>query len=167
MYQDADYDHNEMLKLISRYRRGQYVPKTRAQLQANPSIPAQLRRLPSGEIQLKIPLGAKNVKAQVQAIRKALGRRVKSAVIVGGKIAGRLVNPEGWKWQGPWVVLVKSQSGEAINSLSATFPTESAARIYRSNLISRGLHRGRVLELLHNTGTNKPGGVKVVSSKSY
>ena len=50
----------------------------------NPAIPAQLRRLPSGEIQLKIPLSAKNVKAQVKAIRKALGRSVKSAVVIGG-----------------------------------------------------------------------------------
>ena len=66
-----------------------------SQTKANPhrSIKAHLRRLPSGEIQLKIPLSAKNVKAQVQAIRKALGRRVKSAVIVGGKIARKMTNP--------------------------------------------------------------------------
>ena len=70
--------HPEVAKL-RRYQRYPFaLPKQ------NPStIKAHLRRLPSGEIQLKIPLSAKNVKAQVQAIRKALGRRVKSAVVTG------------------------------------------------------------------------------------
>lgn len=77
-------------------------------------------------------------------------------------------NPAKAYWQFPWVVLVKSQStGEALSSISAGFPTEQDARIYRSQIVSRGLHRGRILELLHNTGTNQPGGVKVVSSKVY
>jgi hypothetical protein len=66
------------------------------------------------------------------------------------------------------VVLIKSQStGEADGRLSQGFSTEGKARLYMAKLVTRSLHRGRTLELLHNTGTNVPGGVKSVSSRSY
>ena len=58
------------------------------------SIPAQIRRLPSGEIQLKLSLKGKGAKAQAQAIRKALGKRVKSAVITGKKIVRKVLSPK-------------------------------------------------------------------------
>ena len=64
----------------------------------NPSsIRAQVRRLPSGLIQLKIPLRSQNpssVAEAMQAVRK-LGRRVKSAVVIGGtKVRSYITKPK-------------------------------------------------------------------------
>ena len=67
------------------------MAKKRKQKCSNPeskSVPAQIRRLPSGEIQLKLSLKGKGAEVQAQAIRKALGKLVKSAVITGAKNPG-------------------------------------------------------------------------------
>lgn len=58
--------------------------------QENPGLRAQVRRLPTGEIQLKIPLtrNPASLKQAMKAVKK-LGRRVKSVVVTGMKRAKR------------------------------------------------------------------------------
>jgi hypothetical protein len=76
-------------------REGKRFRKLYPEEAQNPGLRAQVRRLPSGEIQLKIPLKSQNpasLKAAMQAVRK-LGRRVKSVVMVTGNNGGRLHNP--------------------------------------------------------------------------
>jgi len=67
-------------------------------------------------------------------------------------------NPSKAYWQYPWVVITKP-----FEALSAGFSTEKQARSYTRKLNARSVY----WELLHNTGTNDPGGVKSISSKSY
>ncbi len=55
--------------------------------EANPGIRAQVRRLPSGQIQLKIPLGRQNPQEVVRGLKRVLGRRVKAAQMIGGTCA--------------------------------------------------------------------------------
>ena len=66
-------------------------------MKTTPSIRAQVRRLPSGQIQLKIPLRSQNpasVAEAMQQVRK-LGRRVKSAVVIGGtKVCSYVSRPK-------------------------------------------------------------------------
>ena len=53
----------------------------------NPSsIRAQVRRLPSGQIQLKIPIGrSENPHGVIDQLKKLFGKRVKAVEMVGGK----------------------------------------------------------------------------------
>ena len=129
------------------------------------SIRAQVRRLPSGQIQLKIPIGrSENPHSVIAQLKRVFGNRVKAVEMTGGKNR----NPGGKKyWQFPWSVVVDSGSVGMTEALSRGFNTEKQARAYIRQLKTRSLHLGRALQLLHNTGTNAPGGVKVVSSKSY
>ena len=84
---------------------GQVLPPTN-----NPALRAQVRRLPSGEVQLKIPLSRNpaSLKAAMKAVRK-LGRRVKSVVVTGMKRGKRHWNPNAR----PFYTIKKSDIGKA------------------------------------------------------
>ena len=96
-----------------------YPSKARAQAalkawkvekQQNPEvgIRAQVRRLPTGEVQLKIPLSRNpaSLKAAMKAVKK-LGRRVKSVVVTGMK--KRQWNPD----SRPFYTIKKADIGKA------------------------------------------------------
>ena len=102
------------------------------------------------------------------AIKEALGNWVQQAVVVAEHGGRRAVNPKGRRnkayWQYPYVVLVKGgSSGSTIESLSQGFATLRHAKNWVGNLRKRSLHRGRYIEIVHNT----PSAANVVWSKEY
>ena len=183
------------------------------------SIRAQVRRLPSGQIQLKIPIGrSENPQSVIAQLKKVFGKRVKAVEMTGerkrnprpfytiqksdvgkatikafGKrwrvdefighigaydVGKRVVQPipgvlqvendqqlqkrlgtrnPGAKqyWQYPWVVLLKDQHTNAVNSLTEHlcrgYDTEREARSYLRKLQSAAVGRGRTIELVRNT----------------
>ena len=160
------YGRNERaatFREFQKYFRKGYRGAIKQKGKANPALHAQVRRLPTGEVQLKIPLtrNPASLKSAMKYVRK-LGRRVKSVVVTGVKRAKR--NPAGAYWQQPWVVQVRSEStGEATAGLSAGFSTEKLAKAYIRGLRSRGLSAGRVVDLVHNIGNR----AVIVSTKVY
>ena len=65
---------------------GYYVLDGRAPMENPASIRAQVRRLPSGQIQLKIPIGrSENPHGVIDQLKKLFGKRVKAVEMVGGK----------------------------------------------------------------------------------
>lgn len=67
-------------------REGKNFRKLYPDEEQNPVLHAQVRRLPSGEVQLKIPLtrNPASLKSVMKYVRK-LGKRVKSVVVTGMK----------------------------------------------------------------------------------
>ena len=63
------------------------VVKVTPQQKRNPnSIRAQVRRLPSGQIQLKIPIGrSENPHSVIEQLKRVFGKRVKAVEMMGGK----------------------------------------------------------------------------------
>ncbi len=86
----------------------------------NPSIKAQVRRLPSGEIQLKVPVKrGENPMAKARQLAKALGRKITSVAHMNG---GRMCNPGGmvevrhkrYAWGDLWLKVNLSQASAPI-----------------------------------------------------
>lgn len=162
-------------------------------------IPAMVRRLPDGSVQIKVPLRRNPVRIEdmaghrfanviprlerygnkllmagnapdfvAPAIKEALGNWVRNAVIIAEHGGRRAVNPKRRRnkayWQSPYVVLVKGGfTGSTIESLSGGFNTLGQTKTWVNGLRKRSLHRGRHIEIVHNT----PSAAKVVWSKEY
>jgi hypothetical protein len=92
MYFDVGYNTEKMRELATHYRGRYHKYLTRPLPASNPaSIRAQVRRLASGQIQLKIPLKrGENALRKAHEVAKALGRKVVSVA----RATGKTHNPE-------------------------------------------------------------------------
>ncbi len=72
-------------------------------------IKAQVRRLPSGEVQIKVPLRrGENPMVKARQVAKALGRKITSVARMNG---GRMCNPAGAREIGNFTLTVKKEPG--------------------------------------------------------
>jgi len=132
-----------------RGRKGFRAPWREVHPQAhNPAgIRAQVRRLPSGQIQLKIPLGRRqNPEGVVKELERVLGRKVKAVQMLVGKSNPRAVHTRGGNYAVGDFYIAKSGNSWAVMTREGRTLARAATKQAATKKANQFMKREVVIE---------------------